>query len=189
MSVGRHELLCLDGECRKLCRTCQAALLAAKACVLRGRTKMAWHVLQPSWTVCYPVLKGVVLKDQILPKHLPAPTRPTVTELVPACRFNKASRMRKTAKERAKQLRALLASLVPRAALGGPQAGPWGGGNYQQLRQLAFVVTDIEASTAQAAQNSAAYSLAQEIHDTVRPWLAGGAADQGRGLTPFRHCL
>ena len=30
------------------------------------------------------------------------------------------------------------------------------------------MITDIEASTAQAAQNSVAYSHAQEIHDTVR---------------------
>ena len=116
-------------------------------------------------------------------------------DLHPACRYKHTSRLHKLAKERAKQLRALLASLVPRAALVESQEGPWGVGSYHKLRQLAFVVTDIEASTAQAAYDSAAYSLAQEIHDTVStgqrhglPELAGMAFAAGPHLPCLLAC-
>ena len=81
------------------------------------------------------------------------------------CRYKKYAHKRKQMKERARQLRHMLASLVPRAALGGQDLDVWGAS--PAAKQLAFVVTDIEASTAQAAQDAVAYSHAQEIHDTV----------------------
>lgn len=37
-------------------------------------------------------------------------------------------------------------------------------------REMAFVVTDLESSTAQASASAAAFAKVQEIHDTVRSY-------------------
>ena len=84
-----------------------------------------------------------------------------------------AERLRE--KDRTKVLKSLMYGLVTG---NGDAKSP--GEQLRDARNLAFVITDLQSSTAQAAANASAFLKVQEIHDTVRvgtlrlaPWVVG----------------
>ncbi|KAK9786282.1 hypothetical protein WJX73_000303 [Symbiochloris irregularis] len=77
-------------------------------------------------------------------------------------RFQGKAAEKKHAREKAKQFKGLLSSLNTSTAGAGGVAD-----ELNSARQLAFVVTDMESSTAMADANTHAFSRLQEIHDAV----------------------
>ena len=81
------------------------------------------------------------------------------------CR-SKANRLqRRNARNQSEQLKSLMNDLMS-------HSGDSGKGAMDELcnaREMAFVITDLESSTAQASTSAAAFGKVQEIHDTVLP--------------------
>ncbi|CAL8470951.1 g10493 [Coccomyxa elongata] len=70
---------------------------------------------------------------------------------------------RRQARERAKQLKNLMTGLMANMSDGSKRAID----DLCDAREMAFVVTDLESSTAQASASAAAFAKVQEIHDTL----------------------
>ncbi|EIE20201.1 hypothetical protein COCSUDRAFT_67530 [Coccomyxa subellipsoidea C-169] len=70
---------------------------------------------------------------------------------------------RRQARDRAKQLKSLMYGLMAHMGDGSKRAID----DLCNAREMAFVVTDLESSTAQASASAAAFAKVQEIHDTV----------------------
>ncbi len=68
------------------------------------------------------------------------------------------------ARNQAKQLKSLMYGLMAQSGDAGSRAAD----DLCHAREMAFVITDLEGSTAQASANAAAFGKVQEIHDTVR---------------------
>ena len=68
------------------------------------------------------------------------------------------------AASQARELRGLIEGLMAQPGEGGGDAAD----ELHAVRELAFVITDLEGSTAQANAGAAAFAKAQEIHDSVR---------------------
>ena len=62
--------------------------------------------------------------------------------------------------------------LMAAPALGGNGGGGGALDDLSASREMAFVITDLEASTAMANADAAAFAKVQEIHDMVRALLA-----------------
>ena len=80
------------------------------------------------------------------------------------CRSNKSRMQRRKLRIQNEQMKTLMSSLMTDKGEGAAQS-------IDQLvyaHELAFVMTDMEGSTAQAAANPAAYAKIQQVHDMVR---------------------
>lgn len=88
-----------------------------------------------------------------------------------ACRYRLKSAQRQQEREKTKVLKSLMYGLVNSPGDGKPPAD-----QLRNARNLAFVITDLQSSTAQAATSPHAFLKIQEIHDTVR------AADHRRDV-------
>ncbi len=80
------------------------------------------------------------------------------------CRTQASWLQRRQARDRAKQLKSLMYGLMAHMGDGSKRAID----DLCNAREMAFVVTDLESSTAQASASAAAFAKVQEIHDTVR---------------------
>jgi len=80
-----------------------------------------------------------------------------------ACRTHASWVQRREARDRAKQLKSLMYGLMANMSDGSRRAID----DLCTAREMAFVVTDLESSTAQASASAAAFAKVQEIHDTV----------------------
>lgn len=86
-----------------------------------------------------------------------------ILSLCGSCRFQGKARERKSAREKSKQFKGLLGSLVASNT-----EGPAGvADELSAAKHLCFVITDMESSTAMAAENTHAFTRLQEIHDAV----------------------
>lgn len=70
---------------------------------------------------------------------------------------------RQQEREKTKVMKSLMYSLV-----NSPNDGKAPADQLRNARNLAFVITDLQSSTAQAATSPHAFLKVQEIHDTVR---------------------
>ena len=80
------------------------------------------------------------------------------------CRSDKTRMRRKKVRIQNEQMKAMMSSLMT-------HKGEGAANSIDQLvhaHELAFVMTDMEGSTAQAAANPAAYAKIQQVHDMVR---------------------
>ena len=76
------------------------------------------------------------------------------------CRADSQQTARRVARAQNKELKGLLTALVATAGGDGPE-------RLRNAREAAFVITDLESSTAQAAACPAAFRKLQDIHDSV----------------------
>ena len=87
------------------------------------------------------------------------------------CRSDKTRMRRKKVRIQNEQMKTMMSSLMT-------HKGEGAANSIDQLvhaQELAFVMTDMEGSTAQAAANPAAYAKIQQVHDMVRrPSLSCG---------------
>ena len=91
-----------------------------------------------------------------------------------ACRYKLEAAQRLQEREKTKVLKSLMYSLVNSTMNDGKTPAE----QLRNARNLAFVVTDLQSSTAQAAASPHAFLKVQEIHDTVgSPFLCSAAAD------------
>ena len=87
-----------------------------------------------------------------------------LTWSIPIIRFNARRSARREQRRQMKELKTLMYGLV--ASGGDPLQKRMD--EIRNSRQLCFVMTDLEASTAQAAADPDAFLQVQDIHDTVR---------------------
>lgn len=80
-----------------------------------------------------------------------------------------ARRAAREARAQAKQLKAHLYGLMAQPGSAGGGADPLD--DLNAAREMAFVITDLEASTAMANADGAAFAKVQDIHDMVRTRL------------------
>lgn len=71
---------------------------------------------------------------------------------------------RKKLRSQNEQMKALMSSLMTRKGEGGQHSMD----QLMHAHELAFVMTDMEGSTAQASTNPAAFEKIQQVHDMVR---------------------
>ena len=79
---------------------------------------------------------------------------------------------RKKLRSQNEQMKALMASLMTRKGEGGQRSMD----QLMHAHELAFVMTDMEGSTAQASTNPAAFEKIQQVHDMVRQIYCSDAA-------------
>ena len=87
-----------------------------------------------------------------------------MTLFITITRYNARRSSRREQRRQMKELKALMYGLV--ASGGDPLQKRMD--EIRNSRQLCFVMTDLEASTAQAAADPDAFLQVQDIHDTVR---------------------
>lgn len=79
-----------------------------------------------------------------------------------ACRYNLKMAQRQQEREKTRVMKSLMYGLVNSANDGKAPAD-----QLRNARNLAFVITDLQSSTAQSAASPSAFLKVQEIHDTV----------------------